>query len=212
MAFESNVFINCPFDNQYCILLKPLIFTVLYLNYKPKISQTKSSSDIRISQIKSFIRDSKFGIHDLSRCKSLKEADLPRFNMPYELGLDVGCCEFGNKELRSKKILILETSKFHYQKVLSDIAGQDIENHDDNPQVLTKKVRNWFSSMSPKKVFPNPNKIWTAYNQFDSGLNEELKVENYSEEDIVNMPIEEFIKFASSWINSFKKANSYGHN
>jgi hypothetical protein len=209
MAFESNVFINCPFDREYRTLLKPLLFTILYLEYKPKISQNNSSSDIRINQIKSFIRDSKFGIHDLSRCKPLRDGDLPRFNMPYELGLDIGCCEFGSKELKKKKILILETDRFHYQKILSDIAGQDIENHDDNPQVLIKKVRNWFSSMSSRKIFPNPNKIWTAYNQFDSGLNEELKAQNYPKEEIVNMPIEEFIKFASSWINSFKRANSY---
>jgi hypothetical protein len=103
MPFESNVFINCPFDNDYKLLLRPLLFTVLYLGYKPRLSQTQSSSDIRINQIKSFIRDSKFGIHDLSRCKPLKVGDLPRFNMPYELGLDIGCLEFGSRNLKQRK-------------------------------------------------------------------------------------------------------------
>jgi hypothetical protein len=103
MPFESNVFINCPFDNDYKLLLRPLLFTVLYLGYKPRLSQTQSSSDIRINQIKSFIRDSKFGIHDLSRCKPLKVGYLPRFNMPYELGLDIGCLEFGSRNLKQRK-------------------------------------------------------------------------------------------------------------
>jgi hypothetical protein len=33
MAFESNVFINCPFDDDYKALLRPFIFTVLYFAF-----------------------------------------------------------------------------------------------------------------------------------------------------------------------------------
>jgi hypothetical protein len=203
MPFQNNVFVNCPFDDEYRLLLKPLLFTVLYLGYKPRISQTQSSSNIRINQIKSYIQDSKFGIHDLSRCKALGEGELPRFNMPYELGLDIGCFEFGTRKLRTKKILILETERFHYQKVLSDIAGQDIENHDDDPKVLVRKIRNWFSSLSIRKSYPSPTEIWVAYNKFGSDLLKELSV-NYSADDIDNIPIDEFIKFAKRWIGSFK--------
>lgn len=203
MPFQNNVFLNCPFDNDYRLLLKPLLFAVLYLGFKPRISQTQSSSDIRSNQIKSYIKDSKFGIHDLSRCKPLKSGDLPRFNMPYELGLDIGCLEFGSRKLKTKKILILETEKFHYQKILSDIAGQDIENHDDDPRTLIRKVRNWFSSLSSRKSYASPTEIWTAYNQFGSDLNEEL-IDDYSAADIDNMPVEEYIKFAKRWITSFK--------
>ncbi len=203
MPFHSNVFINCPFDDDYRLLLKPLLFTVLYLGYNPRISKTQSSSDIRINQIKSYIRDSKYGIHDLSRCKPFKDGDLPRFNMPYELGLDIGCLEFGSKNLKTKKILILETERFHYQKVLSNIAGQDIENHDDDPRTLIRKVRNWFSSLSAKISRASPTEIWTTYNQFCSDLNEGL-INNYSLVDIDNMPVEEYVKFAKRWITSFK--------
>jgi hypothetical protein len=203
MPFQNNVFVNCPFDDEYRLLLKPLLFTVLYLGYKPRISQTQSSSNIRINQIKSYIQDSKFGIHDLSRCKALREGELPRFNMPYELGLDIGCLEFGTRKLRTKKILILETERFHYQKVLSDIAGQDIENHDDDPKVLVRKIRNWFSSLSIRKSYPSPTEIWVAYNKFGSDLLEELSGK-YSADDIDKMPIDEFIKFAKRWIDSFK--------
>src|SRR6266487_6297312 len=109
MPFENNVFINCPFDEDYKPLLKSLIFTILYLKFEPKISQTISSSTIRINQIKKYIRDSKYSVHDLSRCKPMKKNDLPRFNMPYELGLDIGCSEYGGKKFAAKKDLILET-------------------------------------------------------------------------------------------------------
>jgi len=97
MGFESNVFINCPFDDEYKPMLKALVFTSIYLNLVPHVSETISSSNTRIDQIKRYIRKSKFGIHDISRNKAMVVGDLPRFNMPYELGLDIGACEFGEK-------------------------------------------------------------------------------------------------------------------
>jgi hypothetical protein len=78
--------------------------------------------------------------------------------MPYELGLDIGCIEFGPRALKTKKVLILETERFHIQKVLSDIAGQDIENHNDDPRTLIRKVRDWFASVSSKKNFCKRNR------------------------------------------------------
>ncbi len=205
MAFDSNVFVNCPFDNAYSPLLRPLLFTILYFNLNPIISQNQSSSNIRINQIKKFIKDSKYGIHDLSRCKPMKKNDLPRFNMPYELGLDVGCAEYGSKKYREKKILILETNKYHYQKVLSDIAGQDIENHDDDPATLVRKVRNWFSAIDQSNSYPSGNEIWIAYNQFYADLTRTLTSKGFTAQEISEMPTSDFIKFAKQWIEKFRQ-------
>ena len=38
MAFERNVFVNCPFDPQYLPLLRPLLFTIIYLGLKPRLT------------------------------------------------------------------------------------------------------------------------------------------------------------------------------
>ena len=111
MSFESNVFINCPFDIEYTPLLRPLVFTTIYIDLTPHLSQTISSSNIRINQIKTHIKSCKYGIHDLSRSKAMSKDELPRFNMPYELGLDVGASEYGGTRLKTKKILILETER-----------------------------------------------------------------------------------------------------
>lgn len=203
MSFENNVFINCPFDNDYKPLLRPLVFTALYLNLIPQLSQTISSSNVRINQIKKLIKSCKFGIHDLSRSKAMNQGELPRFNMPYELGLDIGASEFGNAKLKTKRILILETEKYHYQKVLSDIAGQDIFSHDDNPQILVKRVRDWFSNNSHHNLAPS-GEIWTAYNQFIDDLSNIL-ASNFTQEEIQEMPIGDYIKFAKDWIAEFKR-------
>ncbi|WP_031425789.1 hypothetical protein [Flavimarina sp. Hel_I_48] len=203
MGFEKNVFINCPFDNDYRILIKPLIFTLLYLDFNPKLSQTFSSATIRINGIKDLIRDCKYGIHDLSRSKPLSKGDLPRFNMPYELGLDIGAMEYGSNELKNKKILILETEKYYYQKVLSDIAGQDIENHNDEPYVLITKVRNWLSANLEQTQIEGQRVIWNSYNQFIEDLTTQL-INSYTNQEIEEIPIADFIKFAKDWIYELK--------
>ncbi|HMT35801.1 MAG TPA: hypothetical protein PKC41_08075 [Chitinophagaceae bacterium] len=181
-----------------------MVFTLLYLELEPFLSQTISSSNIRINQIKQYIRSCKFGIHDLSRNKAMKDGELPRFNMPYELGLDIGASEYGNKTLRKKKILIIDTERYHYQKVLSDIAGQDISNHNDDPKMLVKKVRNWISTSTASIAIAPHSEIWAAFNQFTDDLTSTL-LPDYTPEDIDEMTIGDYIKFAKDWLSRFKK-------
>jgi len=202
MSFENNVFINCPFDKDFQPMLKSLVFSLLYLDFEPRLSQTLSSSEIRIHQIITHISNSKFGIHDLSRNKAKKKGELPRFNMPYELGLDIGAARFGSGELKSKRILILETKRYEYQKFISDISGQDIENHDNDPLTLITKVRNWFINLQPNTL-SSASLIWKAYNQFTGDLYIDLK-DGFSDAEIIDMPIAEYIKYARPWITKFK--------
>ena len=203
MPFDNNVFINCPFDIEYRTLLRALVFTTVYLNLEPQLSQTVSSSNIRINQIKRHIRSCKYGIHDLSRSRALNAGELPRFNMPYELGLDIGAFEYGNKQLKTKKILILESERYHYQKVLSDIAGQDIAAHGDEPKVLIQKLRDWMSVNTPDNMVPPSSQIWIAFNQFTDDLSSSL-TPSHMPEDIAEMIIGDYIKYAKDWISKFK--------
>jgi hypothetical protein len=102
-GFSKNVFINCPFDSEYDSLLRPILFTILYLGHNPQIaSQTSDSGEQRINKILSLILKSKFSIHDLSRLKSAKSGEFFRLNMPFELGIDYACRRIGNEHLRRK--------------------------------------------------------------------------------------------------------------
>ena len=86
----ENVFVNCPFDNSYFPLLKALLFTLVYLGLKPQISETTDSGEVRLHKIRDLMLVSKYSIHDLSRMEPLKKGELPRFNMPFECGIDFG--------------------------------------------------------------------------------------------------------------------------
>ena len=204
MAFESNVFINCPFDKSYVRLLQPLLFTVLYLDLNPLVSETKSSGQVRVEQIKKLILRSKYSIHDISRSEALQGRDLPRFNMPFEMGLDLGCQSFGKGKISLKKSLVLEKTKYHYQKIISDIAGQDIENHNDNPEELIRKVRNWFAAVLNSHQ-PSPTLIWDSYNDFLDRMSEQLKAEAFSRDDIESLPVSNFVILAKQWIALHRK-------
>jgi len=204
----KKIFINCPFDKEYRKLLSPLVFTILYSGFEPEISETKSSSDIRIIQIKKIIRDSDYSIHDLSRCRPKKISDPPRFNMPFELGLDIGCLEYGNKKQRKKKILIHEKDKYFYQKFLSDIAGQDIRNHNNKPIEVIEIIRDWFSTLNEKKKYDSHVIIWNYYNDFIDSLIKRLDKEGYKKDRVMKLPFTEFVGYARKWIKEKKKSQS----
>ncbi len=102
------VFINCPFDNKYFPLLKSILFTLVYLDLEPKISETTDSGQVRIDRITEYMINSRYSIHDLSRMEPLKQNDLPRFNMPFECGIDFGIKASNPTQFNNKQFLILE--------------------------------------------------------------------------------------------------------
>ena len=107
--FDTNVFVNCPYDDYFRPLLRPLLFTVLRAGLNPRLAAERlNSGETRFSKIVELVRESKYAIHDLSRIKAKRAGKYFRFNMPFELGLDVGCSCFGTGEQLSKRCLILE--------------------------------------------------------------------------------------------------------
>jgi hypothetical protein len=58
-GYELNVFVNCPFDDKYLTLLRPLLFTIVYLGYRPRIASERSDSgENRLDKICELIQQS----------------------------------------------------------------------------------------------------------------------------------------------------------
>lgn len=198
--FDKNIFINCPFDSSYTSLLRPLLFTILYLGYNPRVaSETFDSGEARINKIYKLIADSKYSIHDLSRIESSKKREIYRFNMPFELGVDIGCRFFKKGIWRNKKCLILETKPYRYQKALSDLSNSEIKSHKDKPEVLVRQVRNWFVETIRIRV-KSPTIIWETFNEFMAYFYDRRKKEGYRSKDLQTMPIPEFVSFIKEWV------------
>jgi len=85
----SDVFINVPFDSQYEPLFLALIAGLVSLGLNPRsVVQIGGSTD-RLRRLLEIIQECPFSIHDLSRVQASGRGSfrVPRFNMPFELGL-----------------------------------------------------------------------------------------------------------------------------
>jgi len=143
---SASVFINCPFDDGFKSIFRAIAFTVISSGYHPRCAlDSTDSAEIRVSKIARLIGECDWGIHDISRTETDPLAGVPRFNMSLELGLHLGARLFGRGRHRRKRALILEAKPHRYDAALSDISGQDIEVHGNDPSRAIRCVRNWLS-------------------------------------------------------------------
>ena len=83
-----SVFINCPFDPDYRPLFEAMVFTVARCGFAPRCAmEIVDGAGTRIEKIMDLIGKCPLGIHDISRTGLDHDSGLPRFNMPFELGL-----------------------------------------------------------------------------------------------------------------------------
>jgi hypothetical protein len=165
-SFSNSVFINCPFDDGYKDILYAIIFAVYKCGFAPRSALEEDNAlNNRLSKIETIIEKCRFGIHDLSRTEMNSNA-LPRFNMPFELGIFFGAKKFGNDQQKTKVALVLEKQKYLYQQYISDLNGIDTQAHENDPEKAIKIVRNWLQSASGRKTIDGHMVIINDYNHF----------------------------------------------
>lgn len=198
--FHKNVFINCPFDEEYKPILQAILFCLIRLGFVPKIAnEIIDSGENRLENIQKLIHCSKYSIHDLSRCMSSYPGEFSRMNMPFELGLDFGCKYFGGSPFDQKRILILEEKKYRYQQFISDISGNDIEAHDKEYVKAIRKVRNWITGFLSDSEMVAGKVLAKEYEDFRGFHYDELLSKGYSEEDIEDYPTGQLINAMIQW-------------
>ena len=89
--YDVNVFINCPFDGQYKRLFEAVVFCVFDCGFRSRCAlELTDSGRVRIDKIYEIVDDCRYGLHDISRTGLDNKTRLPRFNMPFELGVFLG--------------------------------------------------------------------------------------------------------------------------
>jgi len=204
-SYDTNVFINCPFDEEYKTFLHPMLFTIVYLGLHPQIAQTTDSGNTRMERIIELIKKSKYSIHDLSRNVSTAAGEIARFNMPFELGLDIGIRHASYRSKYSqKKSLIIEQDRFRYRKALSDISGNDIASYEGSPERLIHIIRHWFTTIIHPKQ-PSGPFIWEEFNEFIAYFESYTKEEGYTEDETELIPSGEIIYLMKEWVKERKR-------
>lgn len=201
----KNVFINCPFDNEFYPLLKGIFFVLLYLDFNPKIAETSDSGQIRLLKIKDLMTLSPLSVHDLSRIDPLATDAAARLNMAFEMGIDFGLKYSGIQEFQSKRFLILEKDDHRYKTFLSDISGNDIKSHKNDPELIIKSIRDWIKSQGQGTAVPRHKLIFSAYNEFSVFYNQLISAEGYDPREITALTFSDVIDIMAEWIAKFKK-------
>ncbi|WP_436355504.1 hypothetical protein [Brevundimonas sp. CEF1] len=202
MSFEQNVFINCPFDDAYMPLLRPMVFCVYRVGLRPRIAlERHDSAEARIEKIIELIQNSKYGIHDLSRIKADKAGEMFRLNMPLELGIDIGAKRFGQGQLQSKKCLILETERYRYQAAVSDLSNSDIAVHGNEPLEAFTVVRNWLDTEAGLNI-DGPTRLWDQFTDFVADNDDALVKRGFSRRDIDRLPLATLMQNMDDWVTA----------
>lgn len=175
-ASSKDVFINCPFDNAYKPLFDAIVFTVYELGFGARCAlEIDDASEVRLEKIKRIIAQCPYGIHDISSVGLGLQTGLPRFNMPLELGLFLGCKFYGPRKDRNKACLILDSDQYRYRASISDISGQDIHSHGGDANRVILEVRNWLVAASKIKSLPGGAEVSNRYSKFKKELPEICK-------------------------------------
>ena len=170
-TYEDSVFLNVPFDSKYSRLFDALVFSVHDCGFTARSAlEVEDSGQARVEKILDIIEQSKFGIHDISRAGLDRKTGLARFNMPLELGFFLGAKRYGSTRDRQKRCLVLDRDRYRYRNFCSDISGQDIRAHNDEPRDAIRAVRDWLSSHRTAIRMPGGKAVFERYERFRAQL------------------------------------------
>jgi len=201
--YQFNVFVNCPFDDKYKPLFQAIVFTIHNAGYIARCAlEIDDASKPRLNKIMNIIEECKYAVHDISRTEPDPKNELPRFNMPLELGIFLGSTRYGKRAHREKSCLIFDKEKYRYQKFISDIAGQDIAAHKNNQRILTKRLRDWLRTETRDPNIPGGSFVYDRFVEFKQDLpqlckNMDLKIDELTYRDYVDI--------IGQWLENYDK-------
>jgi hypothetical protein len=166
-----HVFVNCPFDGVYQPFFRAIVFTIVRSGFFARCAlETDDAADNRFEKICGIIGECRYGIHDISRTELDQKSQLPRFNMPLELGLFLGARRYGSNTQRAKRCIVFDRDRFRFQAYISDIAGQDIHAHGGDVTLLIVELASWLRDQSRRANVPGGKVIAAEFLAFQRAL------------------------------------------
>lgn len=198
-SYYDQIFINCPFDEKFLNMFHAIAFTVLDCGFVPRCSlEIADGTQFRLEAIVNLIEQCRFGIHDLSRVELDEKSRLPRFNMPFELGIFYSAKIFGKGNQKKKKCIILEKCKYRYQKYISDISGIDVSPHRNSIKKCIVAIRNWLVIASRRTTIPPAEDVYSRYLKFQRDIK---RICNHAGVGYKSMPFVELTRNMTDWLN-----------
>jgi hypothetical protein len=143
---DLTVFLNVPFDKRYRPLFIALIASLTALGREPHcVLEVPSGGKNRLERIYSLIASCGSSLHDLSRVTLSGSFRVPRFNMPFELGL-----AYAIAQRQPHHLFALEEKSHRLQASLSDFNGHDPYIHGGTQEGVIRCALDCFGT-GPKK-------------------------------------------------------------
>ena len=181
----------------FAAAFRALVFTIMACSFRPRSArELDDGGQTRIDKIYGLIEECRFGIHDLSRTELDAVNNLPRFNMPLELGLFLGAKRYGNKAQKTKRVLILDVEQHRYQRFISDLAGMDIHGHGGDPMRALRETRDWLANVSRREL-PSAERVQRLYEAFLASL---PGIAAALEFDADHIPYVDFERILAKWL------------
>jgi hypothetical protein len=86
-----------------------------------------------------------------------------------------------------------------YQQFISDIAGQDIQAHNDAPELTVKVVRDWLRNASRRETIPSGGIIWERYQEFMEKLPQTAREARLIAEELI---FNDYTLLVAQWLKS----------
>ena len=167
---STDVFLNIPYDKQFENLFIAYICGISAFGLGPRATIEIRSSAGRLDKILKLIRGCAYSIHDLSRVQLDPVAPrVPRFNMPFELGLSVALERIF---MSGHKWFVFEADDHRLQKSLSDLNAVDPKIHGGTVGGVFAQHRNIFTRSGHQ---PTVQQMWRIYRDVRKRLPKILK-------------------------------------
>ena len=200
VAQAKNIFVNCAFDPSFQPIFDAIVFAIIRCGFTPRCAlEADDASENRFAKIQRIVEECRYGIHDISRTESSGKPPLPRFNMPLELGLFIGAKRYGDATQNRKRLLILDTERYRFQRFISDIAGQDIHDHGNDPAAAIGIVTDWLRATSRRISLPGGTRVATEFAEFRGQLPRILAARDLHPDDVKFI---DFVSIAGAYVDT----------
>ena len=183
---SSFAFINVPFDKQYERLYLAFIAGLCGFGLVPQSVLQIPGSHRRLDRLTKLIADCRYSFHDISRVElDTRRPRVPRFNMPFELGMAVNSAH-------DHYWYAFESKPFRALKSLSDLNGTEVYVHDGRPIGVFRCLTN---ALARTQHRPNLSELQAIYRDV-------TRVANFIRRDMASLydtrPFEDLVVAASS--------------
>jgi hypothetical protein len=145
-AVSPDVFVNVPFDPGYEPLFVALIAGLTAFGAAPRSVVELDPGERRLDRLIKHIHACGASVSDLSRVQTSRSGKhtVPRFNMPFELGLIVNYAK--TKRGPEHRWFVLEERPHRIKESLTDLDGTDVFIHHGKAERVVLFVQAYFGT------------------------------------------------------------------